>query len=226
MRKYLFFTFILFYSFSFSQFTIKGKVSDKLTKEELIGANIVWKQQNLGVTTDINGEFEITIPSNKSPLELTISYMGYSTQKITIKKDEWKKNKGIYNVNLKSDNKLIKEIKIVDSRLTEKQKESPLTVESLDILAIKETPSANFYDGLGSLKGIDIAAASLGFKIINTRGFNSTSPVRSLQIIDGVDNQAPGMNFSLGNFLGASELDILKVEIIPVSYTHLRAHET
>ena len=48
--------------------------------------------------------------------------MGYSTQKITIKKDEWNKNKGIYNIYLKSDNKLIKEVKIVDSRLTKKTK--------------------------------------------------------------------------------------------------------
>jgi len=59
-----------------------------------------------------------------------------------------------------------------------------------------------------------LTAASLGFKVINTRGFNSTSPVRSLQIIDGVDNQAPGLNFSLGNFLGTSELDVVKVDII------------
>ena len=49
---------------------------------------------------------------------------------------------------------------------------------------------------------------------MNTRGFNSTSPVRSLQIIDGVDNASPGLNFALGNFLGASELDLMKVEII------------
>ena len=42
----------------------------------------------------------------------------------------------------------------------------------------------------------------------------STSPVRSLQLIDGVDNQSPGLNFSLGNFLGASELDVLKVDLI------------
>ena len=82
------------------------------------------------------------------------------------------------------------------------------------MISIKETPSANFYDALGTLKGVDITAASLGFKVINTRGFNSTSPVRSLQIIDGVDNQSPGLNFSLGNFLGSSELDIMKVEII------------
>ena len=84
----------------------------------------------------------------------------------------------------------------------------------MDIIAIKETPAASFYEGLGALKGVDVTSASLGFKIINTRGFNSTSPVRSLQIIDGVDNQSPGLNFSLGNFLGSSELDLKKVEII------------
>ena len=84
----------------------------------------------------------------------------------------------------------------------------------MDLNAIKETASNNFYDGLGALKGVDLTAASLGFKVVNTRGFNSTSPVRSLQIIDGVDNQAPGLNFSLGNFLGSSELDVLKVDVV------------
>jgi outer membrane receptor protein involved in Fe transport len=59
-----------------------------------------------------------------------------------------------------------------------------------------------------------MVAASFGFKVINTRGFNSTSPVRSLQLIDGVDNQSPGLNFSLGNFLGASDLDVMKVDVI------------
>ena len=87
-------------------------------------------------------------------------------------------------------------------------------MEQLDAIAIKETPAISFYNGLGNLKGVDMTTASLGFTIINTRGFNSTSPVRSLQIIDGVDNQAPGLNFSLGNFLGVSELDINGVELI------------
>ena len=38
--------------------------------------------------------------------------------------------------------------------------------------------------------------------------------IPSLQIIDGVDNASPGLNFALGNFLGASELDLMKVEIV------------
>ncbi|MDV7390398.1 hypothetical protein RZS08_03550, partial [Arthrospira platensis SPKY1] len=87
-------------------------------------------------------------------------------------------------------------VEVRGQRISDKQKASALTVESMDVLAIKETPAASFYDGLGNLKGVDLTAASLGFKVINTRGFNSTSPVRSLQLIDGVDNQSPGLNFS------------------------------
>ena len=147
--------------------------------------------------------------TNKTyPLELIISYLGYENQNIIVTKNEQ-----LY-ISLFPNTKKLNEVKVVDNRITQKQKEAALTVEALDIIAIKSTPSANFYDALGSLKGVDISSASLGFKVINTRGFNSTSPVRSLQIIDGVDNQAPGLNFSLGNFLGASELDIMKVEII------------
>ncbi|MBP7245004.1 MAG: TonB-dependent receptor plug domain-containing protein, partial [Bacteroidia bacterium] len=115
---------------------------------------------------------------------------------------------------LTSSQKALKEVSVVESRLTEKQRESAITVESMDIIAIRQTPAASFYDGLGALKGVDVTAASLGFKVVNTRGFNSTSPVRSLQIIDGVDNQSPGLNFSLGNFLGCSELDLLKVDLV------------
>jgi outer membrane receptor protein involved in Fe transport len=105
-------------------------------------------------------------------------------------------------------------VEITGRRISEKQQQAALTVETLDAIAIKETPAANFYDGLGSLKDVDLTAASLGFKIVNTRGFNSTNPVRSLQIIDGVDNQSPGLNFSLGNFLGASELDVNRVNLV------------
>lgn len=192
----------------FAQTIITGEIKDKDTKESLIGANVVIKGTSIGTATNLDGFFQINT-SDKFPITLTISYLGYTEKEIIISSN--KKNRIIL---LSTDNKTLGEVRVIDSRLTEKQKESPLTIEAMDIIAIKETPAANFYDGLGALKGVDITAASLGFKIINTRGFNSTSPVRSLQIIDGVDNQAPGLNFSLGNFLGSSELDVMKVEII------------
>ena len=193
--------------FGFGQTNLIGTVYDGQTKETLIGANVLIKGGNTGNSTNVNGKFSISTNKN-FPIDLVISFLGYENKNLTITKNE------NISINLFPNTKKLKEVKVVDSRITQKQKEAALTVEALDIIAIKSTPSANFYDALGSLKGVDISSASLGFKVINTRGFNSTSPVRSLQIIDGVDNQAPGLNFSLGNFLGASELDIMKVEII------------
>ncbi len=192
----------------FSQSVIKGVIVDATSGESLIGASIYSAATSEGAITDFDGSFELKI---KGPLPVTIviSYTGYEEQVLVITEATTK-----LKIKLGEAAIITSTVEVVGQRVSEKQKASPLTVESLDLIAIKETPSDNFYDGLGSLKGVDLTAASLGFKVINMRGFNSTSPVRSLQIIDGVDNQAPGLNFSLGNFLGSSELDVLKVDLI------------
>ncbi|HWB64356.1 MAG TPA: TonB-dependent receptor, partial [Chitinophagales bacterium] len=161
--------------------------------------------------TDIDGKFSLKI-TELPPLTLTFSYVGYVTQEIEVKTANDLKRS--FNIKLGQEEKVLKGVEIVDSRLTQKEKESPLTVESMGLQAIKQTASSTFYEGLSTLKGVDMTTASLGFVVINTRGFNSTSPVRSLQLIDGADNQAPGLNFSVGNFAGATEIDIQKVDLI------------
>ncbi|MCZ4407515.1 TonB-dependent receptor [Cryomorphaceae bacterium 1068] len=200
--------FALISSFSYSQGTIKGTISDDDTGETLIGASVVIKGTTTGTTTDIDGNFSLDVSQNP-PITLIINFLGYTAQEYTVSSFDEK-----VKVALGTDNVLINEVEIVGSRISEKSKQAPLTVESMDVIAIKEAPSGSFYEGLGNLKGVDITSASLGFKILNTRGFNSTSPVRSLQLIDGVDNQSPGLNFSLGNFLGASDLDVQSVDIV------------
>ncbi len=188
---------------------ITGTIKDQTSGESLIGASVVIKGTSIGAVTDFDGKFSFNPKDQKAPYTLVISYIGYDTQEKVLQSTS-----SPLNISLGSSKIALKEATKVEQRISEKQKESALTVESMDVIAIKETPAANFYEGLGNLKGVDLTSASIGFKIINTRGFNSTSPVRSLQIIDGVDNQSPGLNFSLGNFLGASDLDVLKVDII------------
>jgi outer membrane receptor protein involved in Fe transport len=193
---------------SAQQYKLRGVVTDSNTGETLIGASVVLKGTTTGATTDIDGRFEVGV-NELPPYTLVISFIGYATQEIEVKSlDQELKFK------LSTDQVLLKEAEVIGSRISDKQKQAPLTVESMDVLAIREAPSGDFYESLGTLKGVDMTAASMGFKVINTRGFNSTSPVRSLQLIDGVDNQSPGLNFSLGNFLGASDLDVMKVDII------------
>ena len=205
---HLFLFIALCFSFSLkSQNVVKGFVFDGVTSDAIIGANVIITGTNEGTITDWDGSFEFTT-ANAYPLNIEVTYIGYEDNNIVVTSENKLK------ILMQESTNLLTEIVVKGSRISEENKKSPLTVESLDLLAIKETPSSNFYEGLGSLKGVDLTTASLGFQVINTRGFNSTSPVRSLQVIDGVDNQAPGLNFSLGNFLGSSELDILKVDII------------
>ncbi|MFM7218518.1 MAG: TonB-dependent receptor [Bacteroidota bacterium] len=199
--------FFLSVSFSKAQ-TVSGTIRDQQTGETVIGAGVLQKGTTNGTVTDLDGKFSLPLQGS-APYTLVITYVGYEAQEITVSDP----SKAL-SLRVKPKVQLIKDVEVTGSRISEKQKQAALTVESMDILAVKECPQLSFYQALGTLKGVDLTTASLGFTVINTRGFNSTSPVRSLQIIDGVDNQSPGLNFSLGNFLGSPELDVLKVDLV------------
>lgn len=211
---YKFITIFLFLVFTIAvtfeldgQNTIRGTVFSNADGTSLIGANVVIKGTSTGAVTDWDGAFSINTTLD-FPITIEISYIGYQRTELEVS------DNAALRIFLDEDGAVFETVEVRGSRILDRQREAPLTVESLDAIGIRQTPAANFYEGLGALKGVDMTTASLGFTIINTRGFNSTSPVRSLQIIDGVDNQAPGLNFSLGNFLGSSELDLQRVEVI------------
>ncbi|HXH19291.1 MAG TPA: carboxypeptidase-like regulatory domain-containing protein [Chitinophagales bacterium] len=189
--------------------TVSGMVKDE-KGEPLFAASVIVKGTSIGAQTDFEGEFEFNARQDP-PFTLVITYLGYQTKEFDVTASNIKQKLTIV---MQSAAVEVKGVEVKDLRITERQKESPLTIESMGLAAIKQTPAADFYTGLGTLKGVDLTTASLGFVIINTRGFNSTRPVRSLQLVDGADNQAPGLNFSLGNFAGSPELDIQKVDLI------------
>ena len=61
---------------------------------------------------------------------------------------------------------------------------------------------------------MDVTTSSLTFKTPTTRGFNSSGNTRFNQLVDGMDNQAPGLNFSVGAIIGLSELDVDNIELL------------
>lgn len=107
------------------------------------------------------------------------------------------------------------EIVISASRTPEKVKESPVTIERMSIRDIKKTASPSFYDGLENLKEVQMNTSSLSFKSINTRGFATVANTRFMQLVDGMDNSSPLLNFVLGNMIGISEIDVQSVELLP-----------
>ncbi len=187
--------------------TVNGVVIDELSGEPLTGVRVMHENGKAGALTNGMGNFSFKPPTSP-PFKITVYCLFYDTVDVLVSSLE-KPIEVRMSASVSMD-----VVEITGRSISEKENEAPLTVESMGSIAIKEVASADFYASLSNMKGVDITSASLGFKVINTRGFNSTSPIRSLQIIDGIDNQAPGLNFSLGNFLGASELDVQKVDLI------------
>jgi len=139
-----------------------------------------------------------------------ISYIGFNTVE-----KEVTGNTTNLDFELESGVILGQEVVISASRTPERILESPVSVERMGTAALREISAPSFYDALSNLKGVETSAQSLTFKSINTRGFNSNGNTRFNQFVDGMDNQAPGLNFSVGNIIGINDLDLDNVELLP-----------
>ena len=62
--------------------TVRGTVVDDETGETLIGVNIMLHGTNIGTTTDINGEYSLTVPDREGTL--VFRYVGFVTQRVQI----------------------------------------------------------------------------------------------------------------------------------------------
>ncbi len=190
--------------------TVTGTVTDQQTGEPLIGVNVVIRGTVAGVATNVDGEFRLTT-SQSFPFTLRISSVGYSSREVEVTED----NHTNLNITLREQAFFGSEVVLSASRVEQDVLQSPVSIERMDVIAIRESAAPNFYDAIGNLKGVDMSAQSLTFKSINTRGFASNGNTRFVQLIDGIDNQAPGLNFPVGNVVGISELDLESAELIP-----------
>lgn len=192
-----------------AQTTIKGKITNETGKETLPAANVVIKGTSIGVSSDMEGNFELEVSDTLKSLTLIISYVGYQDSEYPIKKP-------FPFVEAKLSMSVIpgQEVVVTGSRISETILESPVSIQKITSKEIMTAASGDFYQSLGNLKEVDIITSSMGFKVFNTRGFNTTAPVRTVQFIDGMDNQAPGLNFPIGNLVGANDLDLDNIEII------------
>lgn len=189
--------------------TISGRVTEDITKETLVGVNIIVKGRIIGTVTDLDGRFRLTV-NQAPPFTLVFSMVGFSSKEVEITQST-----SNLEVVMSEQTMLGQEVVVSASRVEESILQSPVSIEKMDILSIRETPADNYYKGIANLKGVDVTSSSINFQIINARGFNSTGNTRFVQLTDGMDTQAPALNFPIGNLNGPSELDVESVEFIP-----------
>ena len=187
--------------------TITGNVKNALTNENSSAVSVTVKGTSIGTYTDDRGNFSIYVP--KFPATIVVSSIGFEQEELNIKSAS-----GKISFLMKPSNKLGQDVVISASRVPEKILESPVSVERVNAANIRNAAGANYYDILKSLKGVDVTTSSLTFATPTTRGFNSSGNTRFNQLVDGMDNQAPGLNFSVASLIGLSELDVDNMELL------------
>ena len=208
MRTILSIVLLCFCGIAFSQSTITGTVLDDVSQQPIPSANVVIVGTSVGTATDFDGNFTLSTDKNP-PFTIQVSSVGFSAKDIEVTS----KNQ-VINVILNEGTSL-DEVVISASRTPERIFESSVTVERFGLKEIKNTASADFYDGLENLKGVDVNTNSLTFKSVNTRGFATFANTRFMQLVDGMDNSTPALNFPIGNLVGMTETDVLSVELLP-----------
>lgn len=192
-----------------AQTTITGNVKNSLTKEGVPSVSVTIKGYGGGTFTDDKGSFRLTT-TQKLPLVLVFTSIGFEAREVNVTDAAT-----AVNVDFVPASTLGVEVVVSASRVPERILESPVSIERVNSAAVRNTPATNYYDLLGSLKGVDMVASSLTFKTVTTRGFSGSGNTRLNQIVDGMDNQAPGLNFSVGSVIGLTELDVDNMELLP-----------
>ena len=96
--------------------TLKGVVKESKSKEALIGATVASKVLNIGASNDLDGKFSLD-GLTTTPVTLVVSFIGFDTREIIV--NNLTENITIY---LASSQKALKEVCVVEFRLTEKQR--------------------------------------------------------------------------------------------------------
>src|SRR5829696_1649250 len=186
--------------------TITGRITSTATGEDVSNVSVKVKDGTIGTTTDASGRFSLSVPS--LPVKLILTSVGYETQEISVN------STSPLVINFAPSAIIGQEVVVSASRTPQRLLEAPVTVDRVSALTIRNAPAANYYDYVGNLRGVDVVTSSLTFKTPTTRGFSGSGNYRVNQIVDGMDNQAPGLNFSVGSVIGLTELDVESMELL------------
>jgi outer membrane receptor protein involved in Fe transport len=188
--------------------TVNGTVRNESSKENVPAVSITIKgNSSAGTYTDQDGAFSIKVA--KLPVVLIFSSIGYESQEVTVS-DVSKP----VEVSFKVNNALGQEVVVAATRAPQRILESPVTVERMSSATIRNIAAPSVYEAITNLKGVDVHTASLTFRTVTTRGFVSSGNTRLNQLVDGMDNQAPGLNFAVSSIVGLTDLDVDNVEVL------------
>ncbi len=189
MKRFISLILLLLPLSSFAQVKVSGTVTDSSTKESMIGAGVLVKGTTNGVITDIDGHYEITVPSDDVVLEFTC--IGYSTKSVPVS------GRSIINVAMDVDATVLDDVVVVGYSV-QKKRDVLGAVSKVGGEALTKVPVASVSQSLqGRIAGVEVTSqtGAPGSSIsVRVRGSSSISSSNDpLYIVDGIPVES-GLN--------------------------------
>lgn len=169
--------------------TVTGMVTDKQTGEPIIGATIFHPASGLGVATDVDGSYELELPTGEQ--EIQVQFVGYQS----IFRTMLVLSNGTMNVSMANTAVDLSEVVVKAEAADANIGRATAGVEQLDIESIKKLPSF--------LGEADVVKSLLLLPGVSTIGEGATGfNVRGGEVDQNLIQQDDGFIFNSSHALG------------------------
>ena len=204
-KFFLFLAMLCWIPLLYAQIKVTGKVSDD-GGEPVIGAVVMVKGQTGGTTTDLDGNFSISVNDKKAVL--SISCVGFVTQEVLVG------NRSILNIVLKTDNQVLDEVVVV-GYATAKKSDLTGSVAKVNMDDLNKAQTLSFDQALGGrVAGVSVVTsdgqpgAQANIVIRGSNTISETSDGSPLYVIDGFASD--DANLAAINPNDIESIDVLK----------------
>lgn len=163
--------------------TVSGQVTAAEGGEPIPGVSVLVKDTNTGTITDLEGNYEVSVPA--SATTLVFSYLGYVSQERAIG------NENVINVSLTSDIEDLSEVVVTAFGLEREKKSLTYTVQDVSARELSQARELNVVNSLsGKVAGLSITRSGSGVgspsRVILRGDRSIVGNSQPLYIVDGV----------------------------------------
>lgn len=185
--------------------TVTGKVTDSESGEPIIGATILVKGTTIGTVSDIEGQFQLSIPADAETL--VVSFVGYKTQELSVL------DQSTFEVQMAVDAEQLEEVIVYGYGTATKEKFNG-AVSKVESKQLNSYSTANFEQSLvGNIPGIQIMQNTKNpgeSSVVQIRGISTlTAGTDPLLVVDGVP-LTEGSSLSSINTRDIESVNVLK----------------
>lgn len=161
---------------------ITGTVKEQ-NGDPIVGASVAIKGTTIGVMTDIDGNFSLTVPSNAKVI--SISFMGMKAQEVTLS------TQSTYDIVLEDAAIAMTEVVVTALGIKKEAKSLSYNVQQLSGDAVNKVADANFVNNLnGKVAGVTINSSSSGTGGSSRVVMRGTKSIygnnNALYVVDGI----------------------------------------